>query len=235
MIASSRTFIALGVLVALIAGGAWWWNDGRLSSPLSFVEGESITEWNFDGPYRDGGALEAQARAEIERFKGLLGNSKDYTDYTLYIGIAGQHELLGEGRETYEYLLRALRVDAEKTGLAWHNLGVLYARLGAPKTALLAYERAKNAQSHIITYHTQYLSYFTDTFPDDRVALETAFAASEESLGALPDILRIRAAWLSDTGRIEEAIAEWEKIRTLTIPQARSGVDEEIARLRGKL
>ena len=101
MTASSRTFIALGVLVALIAGGAWWWNDGRLSSPLSFVEGESITEWNFDGPYRDGGALEAQARAEIERFKGLLGNSKDYTDYTLYIGIAGQHELLGEGRETY--------------------------------------------------------------------------------------------------------------------------------------
>ena len=131
--------------------------------------------------------------------------------------------------------MRALRVDAEKTGLAWHNLGVLYARLGAPKTALLAYERAKNAQSHIITYHTQYLSYFTDTFPDDRVALETAFAASEESLGALPDILRIRAAWLADTGRIEEAIAEWQRVRTTVVPGSWGVVDEEIARLRGKL
>ncbi len=117
-----------------------------ISAALPLAKGDSITSWDFKGVYLDGGTLEAKAREDIVRFKGLLG-SGEFTDYELYVSIANQYELLGDGRSAYEYFGRAIREDtANNTGLAWHNLGVLLVRLGALKTARIAYERAAEIQ-----------------------------------------------------------------------------------------
>ena len=116
-----------------------------ISSVFSFpvLPSDKIVSWSWNGPYKDGGELEAKILGKIKRFEDLLGKG-EFTDYELYVTIANQYELLGDGAKTYENLLLAL--DSEHTGLAWHNMGVLMENLGAYNTARAAFDRAYAAQ-----------------------------------------------------------------------------------------
>ena len=104
--------------------------------------GDSIVSWNWKGAYQDGGADEQKTQAEIQRLSGQLGNGKDYE---LYVGIASEYELLGEGHRVYEYLSRAIAKDG-KRGLAYMNMGHLMEILGAFRTARNAFDAAIAAE-----------------------------------------------------------------------------------------
>ena len=112
---------------------------------FSLVPGDTVTSWDFAGTRKDGGQLEAAVRADITRLKGLL-NSGTYSNYELYVSIANQYEMLGDGGKEYEYLNYALAIDSTKTGLAWHNMGKLLERLGAYNSARVAYDHMIAAQ-----------------------------------------------------------------------------------------
>ncbi len=143
-----KQWIVVGLGFAIVAGAAsyYGWQNRTLPNPLQIASGDIIVSWDFKGVYLDGGTLEAKARGEIVRLDDLLGSGA-FTDYELYVSIANQHELLGDGKSAYEYFGRAIREDtANNTGLAWHNLGVLFARLGALETARIAYEKAAELQ-----------------------------------------------------------------------------------------
>ena len=102
---------------------------------------DRIVSWSFTGAYAGNTELTAKANAEIARFIGLLGTG-EYTDYTLYVSIANEYDLLGDGANEFVYLKKALAIDSTKTGLAWYNAGQLFTRLGAFATARTAFERA---------------------------------------------------------------------------------------------
>ena len=106
---------------------------------------DTVTSWNFQGAYTGNAELTAKAKSEIARLTGLLG-SGEYPDYILYVSIANQYDLLGDGANEFLYLKKALALDATKTGLAWYNIGQLFARLGAYATARTALERAVAAE-----------------------------------------------------------------------------------------
>lgn len=110
----------------------------------SIAKGDSIASWDFTGAYADNSELVAKAEAEIKRLSDLIGKGT-YPDVTLYVSIANQYELIGNGKKEYDYLSRAIAADP-KSGLPWHNLGVLMERLGALKTARAAYDRAEFLQ-----------------------------------------------------------------------------------------
>jgi len=138
-----------GVAVALIAVAAWFLFPRHAVTPQpdvsvpklpSIAEGDNIASWNFEGAYADHPELVAKAEAEIRRLSDLIGEGT-YPDVTLYVSIANQYELLGNGKQEYDYLGRAIMADPA-SGLPWHNLGVLMERLGALETARVAYERA---------------------------------------------------------------------------------------------
>ena len=116
-----------------------------LKPAFSLVPGDEPASWYFVGTHSDGGQLEARAEAEIQRMKSLL-NSGEFTNYELYISIANQYELLGDGKQEYTYLNYALALDSTKTGLAWHNMGKLLEKLGAYKSARVAYDRMIQVQ-----------------------------------------------------------------------------------------
>lgn len=118
-----------------------------VTAPFSFpvLSSDTIVSWSWKGPYKDGGEYEVKALNSIKRLLGLLGKG-EYTDYELYVSLANQYELLGDGKKTYEFLLRALAIDSEHTGLAWYNMGVLMKNLGALNTARVAFDRAYAAQ-----------------------------------------------------------------------------------------
>ncbi|RJQ34191.1 hypothetical protein C4556_03075 [Candidatus Parcubacteria bacterium] len=176
--------IALGAAALIILGlGAWWmWGGSSSQHPFPLQPGERVASWELEGSHNDDGELEAGARAEIARLEGMLGKGEE-PDYILYVGIANQHHLLGDGKKEYEYLGRALTEDADKTGLAWHNMGQLLARLGALESAKVAFENAIQAESHIIQYHRAYIDFLRWYMPEDTEAL----TAAQETLSASPE------------------------------------------------
>ena len=239
---SRNILISLIIFVAIIGVGAYWYSFVRTTTPsddaggkekIEFVLNDKIENWQFKGLYSGNDGLEKKVQADIDRLNGLFGGA-EFTDYILYISIAGQYEFLGDGAKVYEYLLRAIAEDSTKTGLAWYNLGTLLARLGAFNDARVAYSNAATVQPDVDQYSTRYLEFLTQRFPEDTDAIEKAFLNAAAVLGESPTLLQIRAQWLEGRGRIQEAIADWQSIKALS-PGSGASVDLEIRRLRGKL
>lgn len=229
--------IIIGILaIALLLGGAWFFFGGQ-THPQPIAEGDTITSWIWKGAYEDGGELEKRANDQITRLKGLLGGDQsgandDPTDYTLYVEIANQYQLLGNGKAAYDALGKSLTVDSTKTGLAWRNLGALTEKLGAFNTARIAYSRATEVQPQIAEYHIARVTFLITHFADDAAAIEAAFLEAETGLGdSAPQILQLKAQWHERTGNVEdaiEALREMEKLMGGNDATARA----EIARLR---
>lgn len=141
---------------------------------FSLVPGDEPVSWYFVGTYSDGGEFEARATSEIQRMKGML-NSGTFTNYELYVSIANQYELLGDGKQEYAYLNYALALDSTKTGLAWHNMGKLLEKLGSYKSARVAYDRMIQAQP-ISQYIRARLEFLQAHMPEDTDAIKQAEA-----------------------------------------------------------
>lgn len=182
-------------LLAVIAVLSWFLYQQSVQHPLPLVDGDIVISWNFDGAYLDGGILEAKAKEEIKRLKGLL-NSDEFTDYEIYVSISNQYELLGDGKNAYNYLGKAIKEDiSNNTGLAWHNAGVLLSRLGALDTARIAYEKATIFEQQVYQYHYAYLEFLIQKKKEDSVNIEKAFAAAEAIFGNTSDLTELRSKW----------------------------------------
>lgn len=170
-------------------------NSSRsVSSPILIAKGDSITSWNFKGAYADNPELIAKAKSEIDRFSNLVGKGT-YTDMILFVSIANQYDLLGDGKQEYDYLNRAVVEGGETTGLPWHNLGVLMTRLGALQTARIAYEKATLVQSGLKQWHYAYLAFLTTHMKDNVALIEKEFTVAKENVGQDPDILQLYSEW----------------------------------------
>ncbi|OGG49950.1 hypothetical protein A2763_00315 [Candidatus Kaiserbacteria bacterium RIFCSPHIGHO2_01_FULL_54_36] len=239
---SRNVLISLVILFLVIGMGIYWYSairtttssgDSAADKKIEFVLKDKIENWQLKGLYTGNKDLEKKAHADIERLNGLFGG-EEFTDYILYVSIAGQYEFLGDGAKEYEYLLRAIEEDSTKTGLAWYNLGTLLVRLGAFNDARVAFSNAATVQPDVDQYSTRHLEFLTQQFPNDKEAIEKAFTAASAVLGESPTLLEIRARWLEATGRIGEAIAHWQRIMEMS-PGSGTSVETEIKRLRGKL
>ena len=148
---------------------------------FTLVPGDTIVSWDFAGTYNDSGQLEARANSEIARMKSLL-NSGTFTNYELYVSIANQYELLGDGKQEFTYLNYALAIDSTITGLAWHNMGKLLERLGAYNSARVAYDAMLKAQvtSQYIRARLEFLQAHMPWDTDAIKQAESDLAASKE-------------------------------------------------------
>lgn len=162
----------------------------------SIAEGDGIASWDFAGAYAGNPELIAKANAEIQRLNGLLGKGT-YPDESLFVAIANQYELLGDGKQQYEYLSRAIAIGVgdAATGLPWHNLGVLMERLGALETARVDYREATLVQPQSKQWHFSYLEFLTTRMKNDVADIEKAFAAAFEYVGQDTDILSLQSDW----------------------------------------
>ena len=166
-------FIIAGSLILVILGvGAWWYTSAPDMYPFELATGESISSWDFKGVYTGNSELEQRGKEEITRLMGLFGQ-EGYTDYELYVSIANQYDLLGNGRKEYDYLRMALAVDAEHTGLAWHNMGKLLERFGAYQSARIAYDAMVEAQP-ILQYQSVRVEFLKMYMPEDTEAIKRA-------------------------------------------------------------
>lgn len=142
--------------------------------PFTFllIAGDTVASWNFQGAYTGNAELTQKAQVEIARLSAMLG-SGTFTNYELYVSIANQYDLLGDGTQEFVYLKKALTLDSTRTGLAWSNMGNLFTRLGAYRTARVAFENAVIAQP-IAQYIQDLINFLQAHFPQDSAAIQKA-------------------------------------------------------------
>lgn len=166
-----------------------------VQTSFAVVEGDTIASWDFQGAYADNPELVAKAQGEIARLSAILETATS-SAMILSVGIANQYELLGDGKKQYEYLGRAIKADANVTsGLPWHNLGVLMERLGALKTARVAYEKSTVVQPELKQWHYAYIEFLTSHTRDDTAHIEKAFAFAERNIGTTSYLIELRTEW----------------------------------------
>lgn len=234
---NTHKIILVAVLVAL-GVATWWYMQGQRGYILPIQSGDTVSSWDFQGAREGNPELEQKTKDDIKRMESELGGDQsgveEATDYSLYVGIAQAYESLGDGEKAREYLEKALAIDSEKTGLAWHNLGALFSRLGAYNTARLAYARAVEAQPHIDAYHLAYIQFLMSHFGGDRELVDAAISGAETQFQGSPAILQIKAQWLEQSGRIQEAIDALRAMQKAMPEDARAMLEVEIKRLQEK-
>lgn len=159
--------------------------------PLPLASGDTITSWDFKGAYTGNSELVAKAESEISRISGLLPTATS-SKMILLIAVANEYELLGKGKEQYDYLGRAVRADSGN-GLPWHNLGVLMERLHAYETARIAYKKAATLQPQFDLYHFAYIEFLIQNMKTRTDVIEDAFTAAEKSIGKVQYLADLRA------------------------------------------
>ncbi len=234
---NSNTNVRIGIIAVIIiaALGLGYWYYTQSQNPFPMAAGDSIESWDFQGSHNDDGPNEQRAKDEIARLEGgLKDEATEPPDYALYVSIANQYSLLGDGKLAYEYLGKALEIDSEKTGLAWHNMGSLMERLGALNTARSAYERAVRAQPNIEIYHLANLEFLMKHFREDTGAIEEAFAAAEKQFKNPAPTFQLKASWLIEQNRPVDAIQYLEQIRDVVPTDMQASIDAEIRDLQEK-
>lgn len=160
---------------------------------FALIEGDSVASWDFRGAYTDNPELITKAKNEIQRLSEQLATATS-SAMILSVGIANQYELLGDGKNQYDYLGRAIQASPEN-GLPWHNLGVLMERLGALETARIAYREATVIQPQFPFYHYSYLEFLIGYMKDNTVEIEKAFTAAEKNIGKKQNFIDLRTMW----------------------------------------
>lgn len=233
---SPRERLLLGAGALLVIGISLWLLLFPAAPPLlPLAEGDAVESWNFKGAYTNNPELEQRGKDEIARIEGMLGKDGEIPDYSLYVGIAQQYDLLGDGKKVREYLEKALAIDSASTGLAWMNMGALFEKLGALQTARTAYAKAVEAQPAGMEFHVARLTFLIEHFGGDTAAIEGAFSEAAREFGEAAAFFQLRAQWMSEVGRYAEAIAAWKKVKVFMPPGQDAAIDREIARLEAKL
>lgn len=157
-----------GAVVAAAVAVAGVWYTRQAAHPVPLSPEDTVESWTI--PASHTGEAVQKVHDDIVRFKGMVGEG-EFTDYELYVTIANLYELVGEGENAYNYYGKALKIDTETTGLAWHNLGQLMDKLGAYHTARYAFKKATDAEP-LLQYHMAYLEFLKERMPEDTVAVE---------------------------------------------------------------
>ena len=176
-----KNWMIYGLVAILIigsVGGLWYTNREPASYDFVLAPEDIIASWEFTGLYKNNAELVSRAQKEISRLETLLGNEDDgFSEYELYVSIANQYNLLGDGEKEYRYLKYALAIDSQQTGLAWNNLGALLEKLGAYRSARAAFEKGIIAQP-LPQYRQVYLEFLMKNYPGD-----PAIVAEKAALG----------------------------------------------------
>ena len=163
--------LSFGVVIVLIIAIVVAVQMGdKTNEAFALVEGERPV-WDFEGPFEATPELKERAKTERERLEKLLGKG-EFSDYDIEIGIAEQYALVGEGEEAYEHLLNAIMLS-EVRSLAFVNLGTLLGKVGAPKSAKIAFEMALD-RDDTVQNRIQYIQHLEQYFADDLDLVESS-------------------------------------------------------------
>ncbi|VAW32299.1 hypothetical protein MNBD_CPR01-220 [hydrothermal vent metagenome] len=189
---------------------------------------DSIASWSFTPA---SGIATTSIQNKIIAFSREIGSGK-YPNYAVYIQIAQEYEMLGDGHSAYRFYMLAIK-DSPQKGLAFNNLGNLMTKLGAYNTANNAYAKSVALKSSIKLYWLSYLNFLS---VHEKSSKETAhiFAEAMSATDNDPDIRIARAQWEESIGNITEAISDWRAVRFAVGEEQQKAIDLKIESLQNK-
>lgn len=139
-------------------------------SEFPINKADHIASWSFKGAYTGNDELVAKANADLKNLTNLLGKGT-YDDYDIYIGMANDYDLMGDGTNAYQNYNHAISIHPDK-GLAYANLGHLMDELGAYHTAADAYAKAVAVEPSVAQYQNAQRDFLSVRFPEEAARLK---------------------------------------------------------------
>lgn len=216
-------------VIALLALG-WFIFGGRVRPADTFAIDATLlpTVWEFKGLYATP-ELALQAEKNIANLKEKL-NESGADKYDLYVSLAQQYMLIGQGEDAYEYFVRAGDEDPGNS-LAFQTMGVLLESLGAQDAAEVALKQAVAVQSQIVQNHLALIGFYIRQDAEFST-IDATFNYALEKSGKAVNVLKEYAQWLEAEKDIHKAVAIWEEV-LVREPDNRA-VKDKVAELKQK-
>jgi len=223
----TKIAIILFLIAVLLVGVFVYKNKDRESILLSDNERQAL---NDIGPTQTTESDIAMAKTKIDSFHSELKNgSKDKTKYYLYIAIAQQYELLGNGENTAVNLFLASKQENDRS-LPFFKLGDLFEKAELFNRAEEYYEKAIDTEPQIVQNHRGLLNLYIEKMSVGKSRVQSTFDDARSETGDDIDVLRMYAKWLT---------AESEYLRAIDIlrfilrenPTDKEEIEKEILRL----
>jgi tetratricopeptide (TPR) repeat protein len=224
---STRAWIAVGIIIVVIAAFAVW-QLTRTPNPFPVSAADNLSSWTI--PIQIDASSTATINADISKLESYEGTTT-YPAADIYLGIANDYASLGNGQSAYHYYVKALSATSTQP-VTYYDLGALFARLYATTTATRAYALAVAADPTESIFQLGYLDYLAEVAPT-APATATAFAQARVTLGtSTPDFLIAEASWLGSIGSTTAAIADWQAVLPSVEPAQQAAVEARIAALK---
>jgi tetratricopeptide (TPR) repeat protein len=223
----TRAWIAAAIIViVIVAFAVWKYTQNALPFPVS--ASDHLTNWALPLP-QDAASSTPRLSAQVSQFQAMLGGGT-YPNETIYVGIANDDILLGDGKAAYLAYEKAIAASSSDA-LAYDDLGGLFARLYATSSAERAYAKAVALTPSQLLFQLSYLDYLAEVAPN-APATAAAFVSAKQVLGTTtPDLLVAEANWLAESGSTTAAIADWQEVLVLE-PGLQVSIQERINALK---
>lgn len=220
-------YVVVGIALLVLG---WFIFGGRVRPADTFAIDATLlpNAWEFNGLYATP-ELALQVEKNIANLKEKL-NESGADKYDLYVSLAQQYMLIGQGEDAYKYLVRAGDEDPGNS-LAFQTMGVLLESLGAQDAAEVALKQAVVVQPQIVQNHLALIGFYVRQNAEFST-IDAAFNYALEKSGKAVNVLKEYAQWLEAEKDINKAVAIWEEV--LVREPDNSAVKDKIAELKQK-
>lgn len=218
----------IAVVVALIIGGAWFF-VGK-TSVNSFAIDKTLlpSKWQYKSLYTAPDQI-AKIESNIKGFRERTGATTE-EKYDLAVTIAQEYMRIGQGKEAYNYLLQAEKIDPVNS-ITYQTMGMLFESLSAYDASELAFKKGIEAQPHIPQNHFALINFYKKQ-GSNAVLIDETFASALEATGRNINILMEYGQWLEGEKRLNDALLVWKEVLARNPSPA---VDVKVTELKQKI
>lgn len=215
------------LLVVIVIVAIWFFVGAKFTKSFTVDSAFLPKEWQYSSLYTSPDQI-AKIENNIKGFQERTGATAE-EKYDLALTIAQEYMRIGKGKEAYEYLLKAEKIDPVNS-VTYQTMGGLFEALKAYDAAEQALKKGIEAQPHIPQNHFALISFYKKQGKEATLIDET-FTKSFETTGRNINLLKEYAQWLEDEKRYRDALDAWEEVFKRT---PNSEVERKISQLKLK-
>ena len=200
---------SIAVLVAVIAGDALFFLGNKSTVTFFAIESNLLPrEWQYKGFYTTPEQI-AKAQANIKTFQGRVGGSTE-EKYDIAVSIAQEYMHIGQGKEAYEYLLRAEKIDPINS-ITYQTMGTLFESTSALDAAEQAFKKGIETQPHIAQNHLVLIEFYK-RHNKEALTIDDTFVKALNSTDRNINLLKEYGQWLEGENRYSDSLSAWEEV-----------------------
>ena len=216
-----RIIIIAGLILAIAAGGYWYFNKntgGNGKEKTAFSTGFTMLDDEKSLIWSETAQLQAEARAQFEKMVAAIKadlavaveKEQRLADFN---NLAQYQTYLGNYREAYDAYLESLKIES-RARVAWQNLADVLLKMKAFKSAEMAYKKAVELNKYIPESYVKLADYYKAMGDDKNVeaAYKLGILTIKESTESDALILDAYAEWLAGEKRYEEAVKIYQDL-----------------------